>query len=61
MDITTVFGTVVGGSNPSGSTKRSFVHGGIRKPEHDGARRGRVFFQQKKTRDRIPPGALVIS
>ena len=32
MDITTVFGTVIGGSNPSESTKGTFVFalGGIR-------------------------------
>jgi hypothetical protein len=27
----------------------------MRKPERDGARRGREIFQQKNTRDRISP------
>src|SRR3989338_3469138 len=57
--------SVFGGSNPSRRTRCKRLHSrelftsgaGIRKPERDGARRGRVNFQQKMMRDRIPLGA----
>ena len=47
MDITTVFGTVVVGSSPTGSTRVCEFGHRTRKPEHDGARRGSEIFTRK--------------
>lgn len=57
--------SVFGGSNPSRRTRYKrlplrelFVsRARIRKAQADGPSRGRAHFQQKMTRDRIPPGA----